>query len=131
MHPPHPPPAIFKHIFGEHNFSIISNLFDNNKPYALSTHNRKCSLRTKCIIFGAILRIRGKKFKQNLPKICSNHSKMATTVCTFSKIFPGSMPPDPLEPFSFSICFAERVRLKICQNWVPPSQKKFLNSPQT
>ena len=33
---------IFKHVFDEYNISIISNLFDNNKPYALSTHNRKC-----------------------------------------------------------------------------------------
>ena len=38
-----PPPAIFKHVFDEYNFSIISNLFDNNKAYALSTHNRNCT----------------------------------------------------------------------------------------
>ena len=38
-----PPPTIFKHVFDEYNFSIISNLFDNNKPYALSTHNGKCT----------------------------------------------------------------------------------------
>ena len=36
------PSAIFKHVFDEYSFSIIMNLFDNNKPYALSTHNRKC-----------------------------------------------------------------------------------------
>ena len=35
-------PAIFKHVFDEYSFFIISNLFDNNKPYALSTHNQKC-----------------------------------------------------------------------------------------
>ena len=99
-----PPPAIFKHVFNEFNFSIISNLFDNNKSYALSTHNRKC-VRTKCIILGATLRIRGKKFKQNLPKICSKSTKMVTTVCKFSKIIRGSMSPDRLEPFLFSICF--------------------------
>ena len=29
-----PPPGIFKHVFDEYNFSIILNLFDNNKPYA-------------------------------------------------------------------------------------------------
>ena len=39
----HPPPAIFQHVFDEYKFFIISNLFDNNKPYALSTHNRKCT----------------------------------------------------------------------------------------
>ena len=32
-----PPPALFKHVIDEYNFSIISKLFDNNKPYALST----------------------------------------------------------------------------------------------
>ena len=37
----HPPPVNFKHVFDEHSFSIISNLFDNNKPYAPSAHNRK------------------------------------------------------------------------------------------
>ena len=33
-----PPPAIFKHVFNEHNISIILNLFDNNKTDALSTY---------------------------------------------------------------------------------------------
>ena len=37
-----PPPAIFKHVFDECSFSIILNLFDDNKPDALSSHNRKC-----------------------------------------------------------------------------------------
>ena len=32
----HPPPAIFMHVFDEYNFSIISNLFNNNKPQALT-----------------------------------------------------------------------------------------------
>ena len=32
------PPAIFKNVFDAHNFSIILNLFDSYKPYALSTH---------------------------------------------------------------------------------------------
>ena len=40
------PSAIFKNVFDEHNFSIILNLFDSNKPYALSTHNRKCANKT-------------------------------------------------------------------------------------
>ena len=26
------PPVIFKRVFDEYSFSIISNLFDNNKP---------------------------------------------------------------------------------------------------
>ena len=48
----YPPPAIFNHVFDEYNFSIILNLFDDNKPHTLSTHNRKC---TKCIIFSEAL----------------------------------------------------------------------------
>ena len=37
------PPAISKHDFDEYNLPIIANLFDSDKPYALSTHNRKCA----------------------------------------------------------------------------------------
>ena len=45
------PPAILKHVFDEYNFSTISNLFDNNKPYALSTHNRKCTNKNaSCLV---------------------------------------------------------------------------------
>ena len=36
------PLAIFKSVLDVYNFTIISNLFDSNNPYALSTHNRKC-----------------------------------------------------------------------------------------
>ena len=39
----HPPLAIFKHVFDEYSFSIILKLFHNNKPYALSTQNQKCT----------------------------------------------------------------------------------------
>ena len=80
-----------------YNFSIISNLFDNNKPYPKARIIG--NVRTKCIIFGTTLRIRSKKFKQNLPKICSISTKMATTVCKFLKIFRGSMPPYPPKVF--------------------------------
>ena len=38
--PPHQP--FSNMFFDEYSFFIISNLFDNNKPYTLSTHNRKC-----------------------------------------------------------------------------------------
>ena len=45
------PPAIFKHVFDEYNFFIpvILSLFDNNKRYALSTHNRKCTNKMRHI----------------------------------------------------------------------------------
>ena len=32
-------PVFFNNVVDVYNFSIISNLIDNNKPYALSTHN--------------------------------------------------------------------------------------------
>ena len=32
-------PAFFNYVFDKHNFSIVSNPFDYNKPYALSTHD--------------------------------------------------------------------------------------------
>ena len=35
------PPATFKNFFDEYIFSIISNLFDNNKPNVLHTHKSK------------------------------------------------------------------------------------------
>ena len=47
-----------------------------------------------------LLKIRGKKFKQNVPENCKN-TKMAITVCIFSKILRGSMPSDTLKPFLF------------------------------
>ena len=78
---------------GLYNFSIISNLFDCNQPCALSTVIE--NVRTKCIIFGEALRIRVKKFKQNLAEEnYSKSTKIAITACKFSKIFYGSMPPD-------------------------------------
>ena len=38
---PHPHQPFSNMFFDKYSFFIISNLFDNNKPYALSTHNRK------------------------------------------------------------------------------------------
>ena len=65
---------------------MISNLFDSNKPYALSTHNRKC------ITYGEALRIRIRKFEQNMRENYSKSTKIAITVCKFSKIFRGACP---------------------------------------
>ena len=123
-----PPPAIFKNIFNVYNFSIISNLFYSNislTPYARIIEN----VRTTCIIFDERLRIKVKKCKQNLPEIYSKSTKMAITACKFSKIYRGSMPPDPLKPFVFlnqlQISSAEKLRLKkMWKLW--PSPLKFL-----
>ena len=76
-------------------------------------------------LFGTTLRIRGKKFKQNLPKTCSKSTKIATTIRKFSKFFRGSKPPDlPRAFFILNLLHnnsAEKLRLKICRNWVPPT----------
>ena len=37
------PPTVFKNVFDVYNVSIISSHFDSDKPYAISTHNRKCA----------------------------------------------------------------------------------------
>ena len=81
-------PATFKNVFDVpigYTVSVILNLFDSNKPYALSTQNRKdrkCA--KKCIVFGETLRIRVKKFKGNLPENYSKSTKIAITACKFS-----------------------------------------------
>ena len=58
-------PTIFKNVFDMYKFSIISNLFDSDKFYARIIE----TVRTKCIVFDEALRIRVKKFKQNLREI--------------------------------------------------------------
>ena len=40
---------IFKIVLDVYNFFIISNRFDSNKPYALSTHNLKSANKTQNI----------------------------------------------------------------------------------
>ena len=96
----HLPPVIFRTVFDAYNFFIVSNLFDSNKPYALSTHNRTCANKIHHI-FGETLRIRFKNFKQNLPENYSKCTKIAITASKFSK-FSGGMPPDPPRIFLFS-----------------------------
>ena len=96
----HPLTSHFQKLFDVHNFLAISNLFDSNKSYVLSTHNRK--FEKKSVIFREALRTRVKKFKQNLRENYSKSTKMAITACKFSKIFQGSMPPDPPRAFLVS-----------------------------
>ena len=90
-------------------------------PYARIIEN----VQTKRIIFGKALRIRVKKFKQNLPE---NYSK-STTACKFSKFFWISMPPDPLELFVFLNQCAKYKNftgggLQFCLNSKPKQQDK-------
>ena len=91
------PPPIFKNVFDVYNFCIISNLFDSNKPYALSTHNK--NERTKYIIFGDALRIRIKKFEHDLPESYSKGSKIAITARKFSNFSGAACPRTPLKLF--------------------------------
>ena len=133
MHPPHQP---FSNMFlNEFSFSIISNLFDNSKPYALSTHNQKCTVRTKCIIFGETLRFRGKNLYKIYLKIVQKVLKWPLQYVNFQKIFLESMLPDPPRAF-FSICFKiilheKKNTLENLANLEAPSLKKFLNASQT
>ena len=59
--------------------------------------------------------IRVKQFEQNLPENYSKRTEIAIKACKFSKIFRGSMLPDPLETFlllnQLQICFAEKNTL--------------------
>ena len=85
-------------------------------------------MRTKCVVFGEAQRIRVKKFKQNLRENYSKSTKIAITARKFSKIFRGSMPPDPLKPFSllnqFQVCSAKKNTLeKKYRNYAPPRFK--------
>ena len=109
----HPLPAIFKVVLNVYNFSIISNLFDSDKPSALSTHNRKCANKMHHILRSTQIRV--KQFEQNLPESYSKRTEIAIKACKFSKIFRGSMLPDPLETFlllnQLQICFAEKNTL--------------------
>ena len=56
------------------------------------------NVRIKCNIFGEALRIRVKKFTQNLPENYSKRTEIAITACKFSN-FRGSMLPDPPKAF--------------------------------
>ena len=87
----HPLPAIFKVVLNVYNFSITSNLFDSDKPYVLSTFNRKCANKMHHILRSTQIRV--KQFEQNLPE---NYSKRTISIraCTFSQNFRGSMLPD-------------------------------------
>ena len=83
----------------------IFNLFHNNKPYTLSTHNRKCANKMHHNLFGEAIRIRVKKFRQNLPEKCSKSPKIAITACKFSNFFREGCPRTPQSLCCLLICF--------------------------
>ena len=98
------PLAIFKNVFDIYNFSVISNLFENNKPYALGTHNEKCANKMHHIWRSTQI----KKFEQDLPENYLKSTKIAITACKFSG---RACPRTPQELFLFfyklQICSAE------------------------
>ena len=94
------PPAIFKSVFDVYNFSIISNLFDSNKSYALCTHNRKCANKMH-----HIRRSTPNYGDKNLNKICLKIiQKSHYSISVFKFFFPEIMPRIPLEQW-FSTLF--------------------------
>ena len=127
----HPLPAIFKVVLNVYNFSIISNLFDSDKPYALSTHNRKCANKMHHILRSTQIRV--KQFEQNLPENYSKRTKITIRACKFLKIFRGSMLPDP--PWDFlasqsasNLFCRKKYSCKKCGNYGSPLLK-FLAAP--
>ena len=92
-----PPPAILKNVH-EYNFSIISNLFDNNEPYAaLSKHQS-----TMCEQNASYLKKHSELGAKKLNKIFLNTVGKAQTwpllYENFQK-FRGSMPLNPPKAF--------------------------------
>ena len=61
--------TFFNNAFDEYYFSIILNLFDINNSYALYRYTEIENVGKNCIVpvFGEDLKIKGKKFKYNLP----------------------------------------------------------------
>ena len=113
----HPPTSHFENVFDVYNFSIISILFYSYKPYAFSTYIE--NVQTKCIVFGEALKIRVKRFKQNLCENYSKSTKITIIACKFSNFSGGgACPRTPyLEPFlclnQLQISSAEKkIRLK-------------------
>ena len=94
-----PPAAILKNVVHEYNFSIISNLFDSNKPYALSKHKS-----TMCEQNASYLKKLSKLGVKKLNKIFLNTVEKAQTWLlqyeNFLK-FSGKHAPEPLKPFLF------------------------------
>ena len=85
-----PLPAILKNVFHEYNFSIILNLFDNNKPYALSKQKS-----TMCEQNAPYLEKHSELGAKKLNKIFLNIVEKAQTWLLQYKNFRGSMPSNP------------------------------------
>ena len=86
-------------------------------------------MRTKCIIglFGEELKIRVKRFKQNLPENCLKSIKIAIIACKFSRV---ACPQTPLKPFlllnQLQISSAEKKVFENNVEIMPPPPLKIL-----
>ena len=87
-----------------HSFEPLR--YGNNKPYALSTRNRKCS--NKMDHTWEALRNKVKKFKLNLSENYSKSTEIAIPARNFLNFFRGSMPSDPQQNL---FCFAINSKL--------------------
>ena len=96
------PPAIIKNVFDAYNFSIILNIFDNNKPFDVSSHNRKCAHKKHHNYLAKHSKLGSKNLNKIWLKIKKKTTKIATRTCKFSNCFRGSMPLDPHRAFSVS-----------------------------
>ena len=87
------------------------------------------NVQTNCIIFGETLRFMGKNLNKSCVKIVQKVLEWPLQCVNFQAIFGGARPRTPPQPFLFSIWFKiilpEKIRLKICENLVPPHRKKF------
>ena len=94
----------FNYAFDEYNFSIISNLFDNNSSYALYWYTEIENVRKNCIIseFVKTSKLRAKTSNTICLKTCSRSTKMAIIECGFSG---RACPRNPLKPLLSSFCF--------------------------
>ena len=74
----------------------------------VANHNQLCWPALKIVLCLSlsrkVLRIRGKKVKQNLSEKCLKCTAIANAVSKFSNMFRGSMSPYPLDSFCSSIC---------------------------
>ena len=84
-------------------------------------------MRTKCIIFGEALKVRGHKYDKLFLKIVQNTLKWPLQNANFQKFSGGACPRIPLESFLvlklFEINSAEKTLLKSDENWCPFPEK--------
>ena len=126
--------TFFNNAFNGYNFSIISNLFDNNNFYALYRNTEIENVRKNCImpVFVKTSKLRAKNSNTICLKTCSRNTKIAIIKSKFLKIFLESMPSDPLKPLLSSVLnllqtnSAGKSTLKNVKLWCPP--KKILIS---